>query len=159
MPSNATKPAGIVIALSVSEVKGERKTNVAYGRFVVGHGLQGDAHAADWHRQISLLGVESIGKIQAAGMDVKPGDFAENVTTSGIRLWELPIGTRIQLGDEVRLEVTQIGKTCHRRCRIFQQVGDCVMPREGIFTKVIQGGVVQVADAIVILDTAAPPAP
>jgi MOSC domain-containing protein YiiM len=87
-------------------------------------------------------------------MDVHPGDFAENVTTTGIRLWELPIGTQLQLGDTVRLEVTQIGKTCHHHCKIFQQVGDCVMPREGIFTRVLQGGAVRVGDTLVILKAA-----
>ncbi len=157
MSQNSPKPAGTIVALSVSKSKGEKKNNIASGRFIIRHGLEGDAHAADWHRQVSLLGVESIAKIQAAGMDVTPGDFAENVTTAGLRLWELPIGTRLQLGDEVRLEVTQIGKTCHQRCRIFHQVGDCVMPREGIFAKVLQGGTVRVGDAIVIMDAAPVP--
>jgi MOSC domain-containing protein YiiM len=152
MPPNSPTPAGTVVALSVSKNKGEKKTNVPSGHFMIDHGLEGDAHAADWHRQVSLLGIESIAKIQAAGMDVTPGDFAENVTTSGLRLWELPIGTRLRLGSEVQLEVTQIGKTCHHRCQIFQQVGDCVMPREGIFAKVMQGGTVRIGDAIVILE-------
>ena len=150
MNQDSLKPSGTVVALSVSKAKGEKKSNVPSGRFVIDHGLEGDAHAADWHRQISLLGVESIAKIQAAGMDVTPGDFAENVTTAGLRLWELPIGTRLKLGDEVQLQVTQIGKTCHHRCQIFQQVGDCVMPREGIFAKVLQGGSVRVGDPISI---------
>ena len=158
MNQDSLKPSGTVVALSVSKAKGEKKSNVSSGRFVIDHGLEGDAHAADWHRQISLLGVESIAKIQAAGMDVTPGDFAENVTTAGLRLWELPIGTRLKLGDEVQLQVTQIGKTCHHRCQIFQQVGDCVMPREGIFAKVLQGGTVRVGDPISIFGrTPAPP--
>jgi MOSC domain-containing protein YiiM len=158
MNQDSLKPSGTVVALSVSKAKGEKKSNVPSGRFVIDHGLEGDAHAADWHRQISLLGVESIAKIQAAGMDVTPGDFAENVTTAGLRLWELPIGTRLKLGDEVQLQVTQIGKTCHHRCQIFQQVGDCVMPREGIFAKVLQGGTVRVGDPISIFGrTPAPP--
>ena len=157
MDQDSPKPAGTVIALSVSKSKGEKKSNIDSGRFIVNHGLEGDAHAADWHRQVSLLGVESIAKIQAAGMDVTPGDFAENVTTAGLRLWDLPIGTRLHLGDEVRLEITQIGKTCHRRCQIFHQVGDCVMPREGIFAKVLQGGTVRVGDAIAIVDGASDP--
>jgi MOSC domain-containing protein YiiM len=154
MPQESSKLAGTVKALSVSASKGEKKINVASGRFIVNHGLEGDAHAAAWHRQVSLLGVESIAKIQAAGMDVTPGDFAENVTTSGLCLYELPVGTRLQLGGTVQLEVTQIGKTCHHRCQIFQQVGDCVMPREGIFAKVLQGGIVRVGDAVVVLQTA-----
>jgi len=156
MPQDSPTPAGTVVALSVSKNKGEKKTNVPSGRFMIDHGLEGDAHAADWHRQVSLLDVQSIAKIQAAGMDVTPGDFAENVTTSGLRLWELPIGTRLQLGDTVRLEVTQIGKTCHRRCQIFHQVGDCVMPREGIFAKVLRNGTVRVGDAVFVLDTGPP---
>jgi len=157
MDQDSPKPAGTVIALSVSKSKGEKKNNIDSGRFIVNHGLEGDAHAADWHRQVSLLDVQSIAKIQAAGMDVAPGDFAENVTTSGLRLWELPIGTRLHLGDTVRLAVTQIGKTCHHRCQIFQQVGDCVMPREGIFAEVLQGGMVRVGDAIVVFDGAPDP--
>lgn len=152
MTQDAPNPAGTVTALSVSKAKGQKKHNILSARFVVAHGLDGDAHAADWHRQVSLLGVESIAKIQAAGMDVNPGDFAENVTTAGLCLWELPIGTRLQLGDAVQLEVTQIGKTCHHRCQIFHQVGDCVMPREGIFAKVLKGGQVRVGDAIAVLE-------
>ena len=155
MTQDVPKPAGTVTALSVSKVKGEKKHNIPSARFVVEHGLEGDAHAADWHRQVSLLGVESIAKIRAAGMDVNPGDFAENVTTAGLCLWELPIGTRLQLGDAVELEVTQIGKTCHHRCQIFHQVGDCVMPREGIFAKVLRGGRVRVGAPILVLDAAA----
>ena len=142
---------GTIIALSTSVAKGEKKSNIPEARFVVDHGLDGDAHAADWHRQISLLGAESIAKIKAAGIEVAPGDFAENVTTRGLCLWELPVGTRLQLGGSVLIEVTQIGKVCHHRCQIFHQVGDCVMPREGIFAKVLKGGDVQVGDKIIVL--------
>jgi len=156
MPHKSCKVEGTIAAISISPTKGEKKTNIPSGRFIVGHGLDGDAHAGDWHRQVSLLGTESIAKIIAAGMDVHPGDFAENVTTTGIRLWELPIGTQLQLGDTVRLEVTQIGKTCHHHCKIFQQVGDCVMPREGIFARVLQGGSAQVEDKVAILDVDTP---
>ena len=151
MPTHSPKNDGTVAALSVSRSKGEKKTNIRTGRFIPDHGIEGDAHAGDWHRQVSLLGAESIAKIQAAGMDVHPGDFAENVTTTGLRLYALPIGTRLQLGDTVCLEVTQIGKTCHNRCQIFHQVGDCVMPREGIFARVLQGGDVNVGDSVRIL--------
>jgi MOSC domain-containing protein YiiM len=151
MPTHSPQNDGIVAALSISRSKGEKKTNIPTGRFIPDHGIAGDAHAGDWHRQVSLLGAESIAKIQAAGMDVHPGDFAENVTTAGLRLYTLPIGTRLQLGDAVRLEVTQIGKTCHNRCQIFHQVGDCVMPREGIFARVLQGGDVKVGDKVLIL--------
>ena len=154
MPHDSINGEGTVTALSISRSKGEKKSNIPSGQFIVGHGIDGDAHAGDWHRQVSLLGTESIAKIIAAGMNVHPGDFAENVTTTGIRLWELPVGTQLQLGDTVRLEVTQIGKTCHHHCKIFQQVGDCVMPREGIFARVLQGGVAQVGDALIILKVA-----
>ncbi|MCB2169676.1 MAG: MOSC domain-containing protein [Deltaproteobacteria bacterium] len=154
MPHDSLNVDGIITAISTNSTKGEKKSNIPAGRFIVGHGLDGDAHAGDWHRQVSLLGTESIAKIVAAGMDVHPGDFAENVTTTGIRLWELPIGTQLQLGATVRLEVTQIGKTCHQHCKIFHQVGDCVMPREGIFARVLQGGVANVGDTLVILKAA-----
>ena len=116
-----------------------------------GHGLEGDAHAGDWHRQISLLATESIARIQAKGLAVSAGDFAENITTEGIELWRLPVGTRMQVGPDVLLEVTQIGKTCHQRCAIFHQVGDCVMPREGIFARVLTGGTVSPGDRLAVL--------
>ena len=118
------------------------------------HGIVGDAHAGDWHRQVSLLAQESIAKMQALGLDVDSGDFAENITTSGIDLVLLPIGTRLQVGP-VLLEVTQIGKECHTRCAIFYQAGDCVMPKEGIFAKVICGGVIKPGDGIGLLEPGA----
>lgn len=121
------------------------------GRLLAGKGLEGDAHAGDWHRQVSLLAVESIARIRERGLAVSPGDFAENITTSGIRLWELPLGTRLALGKGVLLEVTQIGKECHSRCAIFHQVGDCVMPREGLFARVLQGGTIGPGDSICVL--------
>jgi len=140
-----------IVAVSISKKKGEKKTNIAEGRLMTDHGLADDAHAGPWHRQVSLLGTESIAKIRDKGIDVGSGDFAENITTEGIRLWELPIGTELQLGDTARVAVTQIGKTCHDRCAIFQQVGDCVMPREGIFVKVLQGGTVRPGDSIQLI--------
>lgn len=152
MPPAPPTTRGTVAALSISKHKGRKKTNIASGRFVPDHGIDGDAHAGDGNRQVSLLGTESIAKIRAAGIAVTPGDFAENVTTTGLRLWALPIGSRLQLGSAVLLEITQIGKTCHQRCQIFHQVGDCVMPREGIFARVLQGGQVRVGDAVVVLE-------
>lgn len=140
-----------VVAISTSTKKGEKKTNIEQGELQVGLGLVGDAHAGDWHRQISLLASESMARIRAKGLDVNPGDFAENITTTGIELWKLPVGTRLKVGDEVLLEVTQIGKTCHQHCAIFHQVGDCVMPREGIFARVIEGGMVTPGDGITIV--------
>jgi MOSC domain-containing protein YiiM len=140
-----------VTAISISEKKGEKKVNLDKGNLRKEHGLEGDAHAGEWHRQISLLAEESIARIRAKGVEVSAGDFAENITTRGIELWRLPVGTHLRVGEAVLLEVTQIGKTCHKGCAIFQQVGDCVMPREGIFTRVLEGGVVSPGDTIDVL--------
>ena len=130
-----------IVDVCVSKSKGERKTPVAAVELRVNHGIEGDAHAGEWHRQVSLLAVESIRKMQALGLAVGNGDFAENFTTQGIELYTLPVGTRLEIG-ETLLEVTQIGKECHTRCAIFYQAGDCVMPKEGIFAKVLKGGTV-----------------
>lgn len=140
-----------IVAVSISQKKGEKKTNVAKARLLIDHGLDQDAHAGEWHRQVSLLDMESVTRIRDKGLDVEPGNFAENITTQGIRLWELPVGTKMQLGSEVLVEVTQIGKECHNRCAIFHQVGDCVMPREGIFAKVVKEGTIRPGDAIQVL--------
>ncbi len=150
----AEPPAGRIEAVSFSRRKGEKKSNMEKGMLIAGRGLEGDAHAGDWHRQVSLLAMESIEKIRERGLAVNPGDFAENITTSGIRLWELPQGTRLSLGKRVLLEVTQIGKECHSRCAIFHQVGDCVMPREGIFARVLQGGTIRPGDPVRVLSPA-----
>lgn len=139
-----------VIAVCISEKKGERKTSVASVELREEHGIIGDAHAGDWHRQVSLLAHESIEKMQRMGLDVDSGDFAENITTSGIELFTLPVGTRLMIG-ETLLEVTQIGKECHTRCAIFYQAGDCVMPKEGIFTRVLNGGTVMPGDVVTVL--------
>ncbi len=136
-----------VLAVCISENKGERKKPVESVELRENHGIVGDAHAGDWHRQVSLLAQESIDKMRALGLDVSAGDFAENITTSGIDLVSLPIGTRLQIGKAL-LEVTQIGKECHTRCAIFYQAGDCVMPKEGIFVKVLQGGSIGQGDTI-----------
>ena len=141
---------GKILAVNISQKKGEKKRNIDCGLFVEELGLDGDAHAEVGIRQVSLLAKESIEKIRAKGLDVQYGDFAENLTTEGIDLPALPIGTRLKVGGKVLLEVTQIGKVCHTRCNIFYTVGDCVMPREGIFAKVIVGGEVQVDDRIEI---------
>ena len=141
-----------LVAVSISATKGVKKDNVPKARVLVNFGLEGDAHAGDWHRQVSLLAVESIDKMRQRGLELKPGDFAENITTRGIDLPNLPIGTRLRLGNEVILEVTQIGKACHHGCAIKQAVGDCVMPREGIFARVLKGGIIHHNDIIEILD-------
>ena len=148
---DAAKPAK-VIAVSVSATKGVKKDNVSQARVIENFGLEGDAHAGDWHRQVSLLALESIDKMRRRGLDLKPGDFAENLTTQGIDIPNLPVGTRLAVGPEVVLEVTQIGKACHHGCAIKQAVGDCVMPREGIFARVLKGGTVQPNDIIEVLD-------
>ena len=140
---------GKVLAVNVSEKKGERKTPVPSVTLREGHGIEGDGHAGDWHRQVSLLAMESIAKMQAMGLSVKEGDFAENITTEGVNLVSLAIGTRFTMG-ETELEVTQIGKECHTRCAIYYQAGDCVMPKEGIFAKVLKGGVVKPGDEVVV---------
>ena len=140
---------GKVLAVNISEKKGEKKNTIGCGLFLENLGLENDAHAqADIIRQVSLLSKASIEKIRAKGLDVNYGDFAENLTIEGIDLPSLPIGTRLKIGREVLLEVTQIGKICHNRCNIFYTVGDCVMPREGIFAKVLTGGEIKIDDPI-----------
>jgi MOSC domain-containing protein YiiM len=144
---------GNVIAVCTSRKKGTRKRNVERAELRPDWGIVGDAHAANWHRQVSLLAWESIEKMRAKGLNVGAGSFAENITTQGLSLVDLPVGTRLRLG-ETLVEVTQIGKVCHDRCAIYYQAGDCVMPREGIFVKVHEGGQVQVGDSVEVLDQA-----
>ena len=140
-----------VIAVCTSEKKGTRKDVVPQGMLKEDYGLVGDAHADCLsHRQVSLLAVESIAKMRNLGIDVGPGDFAENLTTEGIDLLSLPIGTMIAVGQGIVLELTQIGKECHAGCAIFRQVGKCIMPKEGVFARVVRGGVVRIEDPIVI---------
>jgi len=141
-----------VVEVSISKKKGVRKENIPEGVLIENHGFKDDAHAGDWHRQVSLLAMESIEKVRAKGLDVSPGDFAENITTSGIDLVNLPIGTKLEVGEDVLMEVTQIGKECHTKCAIYYLAGDCVMPREGIFTKVLKGGTVKKSDPILVVD-------
>lgn len=143
---------GRIVAVSISGRKGIKKSNQSAGVLKVEHGLEGDAHAGPWHRQVSLLDIDSIDRMRAKGAEVDPGDFAENVTTQGLKLWELPIGTRLKMGSEALVEVTQIGKECHSKCAIFKTVGDCVMPREGIFVRILEGGRIEPGDEIEVLD-------
>ena len=144
---------GRVVSVNVSARTGEKKQPQAHVELVPEHGVRGDAHAGDWHRQVSLLAMESIQKMRDCGADVGPGAFAENVTTEGLVVHELPVGTRLRLGDSL-CEVTQIGKVCHDRCAIFNQVGDCVMPREGIFVRVLEGGTLRPGDTVEVLEDA-----
>jgi MOSC domain-containing protein YiiM len=141
-----------VVAVSVSPKKGMRKKNVPGAKVIENFGIEGDAHASsEWHRQVSLLAIESIDKMRKAGLNVNPGDFAENITTEGIDLVNLPIGTRIKVGKEVVGEVSQIGKECHTRCAIYYQAGDCVMPKEGIFITVVSGGWIAPEDEVTVV--------
>jgi len=140
-----------VAAVSISRTKRVKKINVPSIRLRPGHGAEGDAHAGDWARQVSLLAQESIDKMRALGLDVAPGDFAENITTIGLDLTALAVGSRLKIGPEALLELTQIGKECHAGCAIMKAVGQCVMPREGVFFKVIAGGRVKPRDEIVCL--------
>jgi MOSC domain-containing protein YiiM len=142
--------SGTVLAVCTSEKKGTRKRDVGAAELRPDWGIVGDAHAADWHRQVSLLAWESIEKMRALGLNVGVGSFAENITTQGLSLVDLPVGTHLRLGAAL-VEVTQIGKICHDRCAIYYQAGDCVMPREGIFVKVHQGGSVAVGDRIEVV--------
>jgi MOSC domain-containing protein YiiM len=139
-----------VVSVNISEKKGIPKTPVSTAEFIADYGIKGDAHAGNWHRQVSLLAVESIDKIKSLGvLDIDVGRFAENITTKGVVLHKLPIGTILNIGDVV-FEITQIGKECHQKCEIFHQIGDCIMPKEGIFAKVIIGGTIKKGDKIVI---------
>ncbi len=142
---------GRVVSVNLSEKKTVRKTRGDFGVLLFDRGFDGDAHAGDWHRQVSLLAQESIDTMAAKGLDVAAGDFAENVTTEGIDLLAMPIGTTFRIGDTALLEVSQIGKVCHTKCAIYYQAGDCVMPREGIFAVVREPGEVRSGDAITVV--------
>ena len=140
-----------IVVVSRSEKKGTRKEPVHCGCFKENYGLDDDAHAEPGiNRQVSLLAVESIDKMRSLGFDVSPGDFAENLTTQGIELPSLPVGTRLKVGGEVTLEISQIGKECHSGCAIFRKIGKCVMPNEGVFARVIHDGEIRPGDEIEI---------
>jgi len=141
-------PAGTIIAVCTSRKKGTPKADVASGTLEVGFGLKDDAHGGDWHRQVSLLSIEQIETMKAKGLDVQAGSFAENLTTSGFDLASVKVGDRLKVGDSALLEVTQIGKECHTRCAIFNKVGECIMPEQGVFARVLTGGTVKSGDSI-----------
>ena len=141
---------GKVKAISVSKEKGTKKENVPSARLKEDFGIIGDAHAGTKRREVSLLALESIEKMKAKGLNVGPGDFAENITTEEIDLLHLKIGTELKIGNQVLLEISQIGKQCHTRCNIYYQAGDCVMPREGIFARVLEGGSIKPEDKIAV---------
>ncbi|MFH1032207.1 MAG: MOSC domain-containing protein [Chloroflexota bacterium] len=146
-----------VIAVCWSKKKGTRKEPVTEGILQKGFGLVGDAHAdCCTHRQVSLLAIESIDKMRNLGLDVGPGDFAENLTTEGIDVVSLPVGTRVSVGKDITLEITQIGKECHTKCAIYRLVGQCIMPEEGVFARVIEGGTVKTGDSVKVIGDKAP---
>ncbi len=140
-----------IVSIALSRKKGTRKVPVSTAQVLANHGLKGDAHAGTWHRQISFLASESIRETRAKGLDVDFGDFAENIATEGIQWTTLAVGTRVKLGPHVEVEISQIGKECHKKCAIYYQAGDCIMPREGVFARVIQGGLIACGDAIAVL--------
>ena len=140
---------GTIHAICISEEKGTAKREIPQAELVEDWGLRGDAHAGRWHRQVSLLGLEQIEAFRARGADVAFGAFGENLVVEGFDLKTLPVGTRLRAGD-VLLEVTQIGKQCHSRCEIYKTMGDCIMPREGIFARVLRGGSLRAGDAIAV---------
>ena len=142
---------GKIKAISISRERGTRKYNVPMAELKAGFGIAADAHAGNWHRQVSLLGHESIEKMRAKGASVAAGDFAENITTEGIDLQALSVGSKLRLGPDAEVEITQFGKKCHSRCEIFEQIGDCIMPREGVFAKVTKPGRIETGDAIEVL--------
>jgi MOSC domain-containing protein YiiM len=137
-----------IVSISVSKKKGTRKVPVDSVQIIEDHGIAGDAHAGPWHRQVSFLASESIGESRCRGLDVTFGDFAENIATEGIDWKTVPIGARLKLGDSVIVEITQIGKECHKKCAIYYLAGDCIMPREGVFARVLKGGTIRSGDPI-----------
>lgn len=150
------KVIGKVIAISISRKKGIPKTNIDTANLIENFGIDGDIHAGNWHRQVSFLAIESINKMRDAGIPkLRPGAFAENITTEFINLPVIEIGSRIKIGVEAELEITQIGKECHDKCAIFVKIGDCVMPREGIFARVIKSGNIKPGDQIIVYPEAA----
>jgi len=148
--------AGKILAVCVSKEKGTQKENVGSAQVRAEHGIEGDAHSGPWHRQVSLLADESIEKMRQKGIALTYGDFGENIVTQGINLLALGIGSTLKLGDSVVGEVSQIGKVCHDRCAIYHQTGDCIMPREGIFLKILSGGKIAAGDNIEIVMKVAP---
>ncbi len=149
---NKYEKLGKIVAISISKKKGIPKSNVPSAKLLEEHGIEGDIHAGKWHRQVSFLALESIDKMRKAGLPkLRPGAFAENITTEFIDIPNLKIGTKIRLGKEAVLQITQIGKECHSKCAIFVKVGDCVMPREGIFGKVLKSGEVFEGDEVYLI--------
>ena len=143
---------GKVVAVCISEKKGTQKRDVGMCKLIDNFGLEGDAHAGKWHRQVSLLARESADIMRKKGVNIKDGDFGENIVTEGIELKSLPVGTILKIDKNIIMRVTQIGKVCHDRCAIYYAAGDCIMPREGVFAEILTGGTIKAGDEIVILE-------
>jgi MOSC domain-containing protein YiiM len=137
-----------IVSIAVSGKKGTRKHSVDKVELIENHGISGDAHAGKWHRQVSFLASESIDRVRSQGLEVTFGDFAENIATTGIEWKTVPVGTKYRLGEAALVEITQIGKECHNKCAIYYKAGDCIMPKEGVFARVLQGGIVHCGDRI-----------
>jgi len=140
-----------IISIAASKKKGTRKVPLEEACLIKDHGLEGDAHAGMWHRQVSFLASESIEKARKQGLDVTFGDFAENIATSGIDWKNLSVGTRVKLGESAEVEISQIGKECHNKCAIYYQAGDCIMPKEGVFARVLEGGKICCGDKVELI--------
>lgn len=138
---------GTIMAICISEKRGTQKTRIPEAELIEEYGIREDAHAGNWHRQVSLLSYETIEAFKARGASVRDGAFGENIVVSGIDLIHLPVGTKLRCGD-ILLEVTQIGKECHSHCEIYHKMGECIMPTNGIFTRVLQGGIIKTGDEI-----------
>ena len=143
---------GNVVAVCISEKKGTQKRDIGICKLIEHFGIEGDAHAGKWHRQVSLLARESADLMRKKGLDIEDGDFGENIVTEGIELKSLPVGTVLKIGEGIIIKVTQIGKLCHDRCAIYYKAGDCIMPREGIFAEILAGGTIKAGDEITILE-------
>ena len=137
-----------IVSIAISKKKGTRKKQVLEADLIKNFGIKGDAHAGPWHRQVSFLSSESIDSARESGLDVTFGDFAENIATKGIDWKNIPKGTIVRLGDFVEVEITQIGKECHNKCAIYYKAGDCIMPREGVFARVLAGGKIRCGDTV-----------
>jgi MOSC domain-containing protein YiiM len=142
-----------IVSIAVSKKKGTRKVPVDSVQIIEDHGIDEDAHAGSWHRQVSFLASESIEESRSRGLNVTFGDFAENIATEGVDWKTVPVGTRLKLGDSVIVEITQIGKECHKKCAIYYQAGDCIMPREGVFARVLKGGAIRSGDPIEFINS------
>jgi MOSC domain-containing protein YiiM len=141
-----------IVSLATSRKKGTPKVPVDHVLLVKEHGIEGDAHAGPWHRQVSFLAAESIEKARNEGLDVTFGNFAENIATQGVEWEKVPVGTRLTLGESVQVEITQKGKVCHNKCAIYYMAGDCIMPREGVFARVLKGGDIRCGEPVKIMD-------